>query len=572
MTDRELENMIKAAAWKAVPDRLDKILSLCTPERQNVRADIPVYLSGFSRIILDVNPSISLEVDDEEKVIAVNALNADAERILSGLALQGEPLLNAVDAIVEAMVKEGYLNEISNSILVSVQNADEQRQGELQRQVSRMVEDVMNENLGGTEEGASVISQTLSGDEELAELAGEYGISEGKAALIQKVINSDRQSRSERSSKGEPLTFGDLAAMSVNDIALLAEEENMYDNTVTRVGRPSEAAYIGHRQALQTALSYAGVSMSQVYKHKVKLSCRKGLMVYKVRLTTSHGKYKYFLDARTGNMVRCKKHGKGKRKYGYRRYNKYYRYNYNNQYMGGRTYNMGKNYNYNYNAYENVPMPEGVISEEQAKQAALNHAGVTENECLYVYCHPEVDHGRVEHYDVKFVANGQKYKYAIGLYDGAVLGRGVKDKGMKTGYVYEGNYHEHMAPPMGPGAGAPIPPQPAQGGPAPMPQGPSCHDGVCDIPQPAPGPAPQTPPPVMSDYGGNMISEDQALNIALAHAGLTMNDIYRWRVKLLTKHGRVIYRTKLKVMGYEYEIDVDAYTGDITKAHKEVDF
>ncbi len=568
MTYRELEEMIRKAAGHAVPDRLDAILAQCMPARQQpARAALPALPFRFSRIIFDVNPSVSLEVDDDEKVAAAVPLNADAEGILSGLSLTGRPLGEAVDAIVEAMVDRGYLNEVSNSILVSVQNSDAKRQEELQREVSRMVVDVMIESLGSTEEEASVISQGLNEDAELSELAAAYGISEGKAALIRKLIDSRKQSGTAGTPKGKRYTFADLAAMSVNDLALLAEEENMYDNTVTRMGRPSEGAYIGHRQALDNALAFLGIGMPQVYRHSVKFDCKKGLMVYKVKLGTCNGLFKVYLDARTGNVVRCKRKGRGKKRYGYRKHYKY---------MGGRNYQMGRNYNYNYDAYENIPMPEGVIGEEQAKKAALDHAGVTEGECQYVYCHPEVDHGRVEHYDVKFVANGMKYKYAIGLYDGAVLGRGVKDKGMKTGYVYEGNYHEHMAPPMGPGAGTPpMGQQPApQSAPAP-----SCHDGVCEIPQQpqaaAPGPMPQTPPPVMQgmpNMSGDMISEDEALNIALNHAQLTMNDVFRWRVKLLTKHGRMIYRIKLKVMGYEYEIDVDAYNGAICKAHKEVDF
>ncbi len=559
MTDRELEDMIRKAAAHAVPDRLDAILSQCTVERQTARTALPTGPIGFSRIIFDVNPSVSLEVDDDGKVANATPLNADAQGILYGLTLKGKPLFEAVDAIVEAMVDKGYLSEISNSILVSVQNADAEKENELQKEVSQMVVDVMIDSLGSTEEGASVISQSISEDAELKELAAAYGISEGKAALIRKLIDSQRQPKADGLMEGERFTFADLAAMSVNDLALLAEEENMNDNTVTRMGRPSEGAYIGHRQALDMALSYAGLDMSQVYAHSVKFDCKRGFMVYKVRLITPYGRLKYYLDARNGNMVRCKRKGPGKKKHGRKKYYKY------NQYMGGRNYCMGKNYNYNYDAYENVPMPEGVIGEEKAKQAALDHAGLTEGQCLYIYCHPEIDHGQVEHYDVKFEANGMKYKYAIGLYDGSVLGRAVKNKGMKTGYVYEGNYHEHMAPPMGAGTPSPA----GQNAPAP-----SCHDGVCEIPQQQAAPA--TPPPVMqnmtSDMGQGMISEEEALSIALNHAGLSMNDVFRWRVKLLTKHGRMVYRMKLKVMGYEYEIDVDAYSGAVTRAHKEVDF
>ncbi len=205
----------------------------------------------------------------------------------------------------------------------------------------------------------------------------------------------------------------------------------------------------------------------------------------------------------------------------------------------------------NTNGYENMnpfQMPEGAISEQQAVEAALSHAGLKESDTLYINCHPEIDHGYVEHYDVKFVADGMKYKYAIDIYTGKVLGRAVKNKRMKSGYVYEGNYHEHTAP-------------------------------VETVPEKTPdeeNPKGETPAegenPAAQNLTGEMLEEEDALAIALKKANLQEKDLIRWRVKLRTKHGRTVYRFKLKIYGHVYKVDVDAFSGSVTKVHEKIKF
>ncbi len=79
---------------------------------------------------------------------------------------------------------------------------------------------------------------------------------------------------------------------------------------------------------------------------------------------------------------------------------------------------------------------------------------------------------------------------------------------------------------------------------------------------------PQTAAPTQASSGS--IDEQAALAIALQQAGLTQNDLIRYRVKLRDKHGSLLYRFKLKITGYECEVDVDAHTGAVTKFHREV--
>ncbi len=576
MTEKETEEKIRRAFSHAAPDELDRILAACTPYNSGVsRSAAKVLPAGSARIILDVNPSILLQVDEEETVTQAEALNEDGKKILAGLHLDGTPLSSAMEALVEALVSAGYVSEAQNSVLVSVADEDAEKETALQEKVSRIIADAVREDLAGSGTGASVIAQPFNErDEEAARLAAAYGISPGKAALILRMISKEGASMEEQSETQQKNTrqqFEDLAGASVNDIALLADEKPIKDETVTRIGRASEMAYIGHKGALEAALTYAGITMQQVRKQKVKIGRRKGRMIYKVKIKSHGRKYKYELDGRTGRMVRCKKNG-GKKK-PLRKYYKKLGKKQKRTYIAGGKMIMAATNNDPYNANAQVPVPEGAISEQAAKEAALNHAGVKESDTQYVYVHPEVDHGRVEHYDVKFTAGGMKYKYAIGLYDGAVLGRAVKDKVHKGKYVYEGNYHEHVGAPMGMVSQT----APVSGGAAPAaadeaPAADAAPARAAAPAAPAQAAAPAAPAAAQDTGTGDMLSEGDALDIALDHAGLTIENLIRWKIKLCTKHGRTVYRVKLKVPGYEYEIDVDAYSQSVTKAHKEIDF
>ncbi len=268
-------------------------------------------------------------------------------------------------------------------------------------------------------------------------------------------------------------------------------------------------------------------------------------------------------------------------------------------------------------SYEtSVTVPAGAIGEAAAKAAALAHAGVTEQQVKYVTCDPQIGHGP-DHYDVKFVTRGMKYKYAVDLYDGSIQGRAVKDKAAKGKYVYEGDYHEHHAtvPPqtvpnpagapqaVSNPAGKPQTPQEAAAAPEASPIAPQQAAAAAPGTVPAsPDTAPvtahamtETPVPAaaaqtvpvapasaaaaqtaattasVQALSGAAIDEQQALAIAMQQAGLAQSDLIRYRMKLRDKHGSLLYRFKLKIPGYECEVDVDSRTGKVTKFHREID-
>ena len=123
------------------------------------------YNTVDSRICLDINPSIVLDVNKKEKVISAEAKNEDAKKVLDGLNLKGENLSDAVDLVINSVVKHGYIDGTSNSVLVSVDNHDQNKGAELQKRLSEGVSKALEKD--GVE--GAVLSQTLEKSEEIHE-------------------------------------------------------------------------------------------------------------------------------------------------------------------------------------------------------------------------------------------------------------------------------------------------------------------------------------------------------------------------------------------------------------------
>ena len=151
MDERELEQRLRTAVEHAAPDPLDRILASCGPQRAEVipfspprkkrrwaplaaAAALALVICGGafgitswrgantvdSVVMLDVNPSLSMEVSAQERVLSVTPFNQDAETILGDMDLTGTDLDVAVNALIGSMLQNGYLSDLQNAILVSV--------------------------------------------------------------------------------------------------------------------------------------------------------------------------------------------------------------------------------------------------------------------------------------------------------------------------------------------------------------------------------------------------------------------------------------------------------------------
>lgn len=422
MTDHELERRLRTALDHAAPNDLEGVLSRCETGKGTVidmtnavetkkkkkrwaplaaAACLALVLVGggggyyyysannavASLVSLDVNPSIQLEVNKNEKVLSATPMNDDGAEILDGMNLKGTPADVAMYAIIGSLLQHGYVDELANSILITVEDDDQARGEKLQQELTAQADAA----LANAQVNGAVLAQTLQNSEELNQMAQEYGISTGKAALIQAIVEGSNNTK----------TFEDLVGLSINELNLLytaqapleGQTSGNEQNTgaanaapITTSGSASQSAYIGLEAAKEAALKHAGVSASDATFVEAEYDYDDGRMVYEVEFHVKGTEYDYEIDAQTGAVVK-----------------------YKNEQNGANTGSSGS------------ANTSSFIGESAAKAAALSHAGVSESSTKYCNAWLEYDDGRAECYEVEFMAGNTRYEYKIALTSATVL-------------------------------------------------------------------------------------------------------------------------------------------------------
>ncbi len=168
-----------------------------------------VSLRVEATVYLDVNPSVALDVNRRERVLQAKANNADGQAILKDMDLKNTDLDVAVNAILGSMVRHGYLNEEQRIVLLSVEGNNRKKAEDIRGRLSGEISICMDSLLGS----GTVLDQEIHRDNELEELAGKYGISMGKAALLQKLCAAN-----------PGLDLEKLTKMSIRELAEYLEE------------------------------------------------------------------------------------------------------------------------------------------------------------------------------------------------------------------------------------------------------------------------------------------------------------------------------------------------------------
>lgn len=428
MDKMEIETRLALGVQDAVPPLADSTLSACLDhqERNNTmeptytpvdRPDAPpirveqnkrpravrwlaagiaaVFLLAFGAfyignlyavdtvISIDVNPGIQIQTNKSSKVLSVTPLNADAEEMLSGLDLKGSDLDKAVDTLLLTMIRYGYIDDLHNSVLISVESSRSQNTDDLRQGLSDKVRLFLQSNAVD----AAVVSQTLSNDEALKALASQYGITLGKAALIDLLVQQDAR-----------YTFGMFADTSINDILLLlyAKQTDLAGTSgATAKGQPSSGSYIGEDAAKSIALQHAGVTESQTSSMRIKLDWDDGRMVYDIEFYVGSAEYEYEIDAVSGQVVESDidgaSHGNSRQGSGN---------------MGGSSGGSSSSSGF-------------YIGETAATDIALNHAGLSPGAVSSLHVKFDWDDGHAV-YDVEFRYRGVEYEYEIDAVTGAI--------------------------------------------------------------------------------------------------------------------------------------------------------
>lgn len=405
MKKDEVTTMLRSAVSNAAPDVLDNVLHACDHEKGKViymekkknrgftafaavAAVFVLLIAGIfiaknnglgsssnalaAVVSLDVNPSIELKVDNDEDVISATGLNADGKKVLEGMDLEDTDLDVAVNAIIGSMLKHGYLSDMQNSILLSVSGVEGYDANALETKLANEVNALLK--------GGAVLSQNITdADASLVKKADEYGITVGKASLINEIVKNSKTH-----------SFEQLAGLTINELNLISE--NIKLGGIKSEGKASAKSYIGKDAALSAALKAAGLNKNQVKNIEVKLDNDDGVMVYEVEFDRGYDEYDYDINAKTGAVV-----------------------SYDNEINGKDVKSTGSSSSKNTSTGK-----ENVIGNAAAKNAALKHAGVTESQATELKVELDREDGKLV-YEVEFKSAGYEYDYEIDAVKGTVL-------------------------------------------------------------------------------------------------------------------------------------------------------
>lgn len=469
-----------------------------------------------SIIDIDVNPSIELTTNKNDRVLSATAVNHDGDDILDGMDLTKTDLKVAVNAIVGSMVQKGYLVDDTSSILVSVQNKSQQKAATIRAEVLADIDS----SLGQYNIPAPVINQTVTDTHDARDLAEETGISLGKAVFIKNLVAKDASLNEKELAHMTITQLAELVVekrLNIRDIADYDADDSIWENIadsidevddeddspVTTKKTPTTTAVVPteaptqvptkapttaitpltEAQAKAKALAHAGLKESEVIFTKAKMDRDDGVTYFDVEFRAGNVEYEYEIHATTGKVL---EHDK--------------------DIDDDRLVTTKKP--------TTTTKAADRLTVKQAKAKALAHAGLAEKEVTFIKAKLDRDDG-VSYYDVEFYCGNMEYSYEIHAITGKVLeaDRDIDD----------------------------------------------------DIP------VTTKKKTATTTKATQQLTADQAKAKALTHAGLTQDQVIRLTAELDRDDGVTYYEVEFYSDGVEYTYEIDATTGEVLEHDREVD-
>jgi len=250
------------------------------------------FLAVDSVIDIDVNPSIELKTNKQDRVLSAQAINDDALLILDGMDLKNVDLNVAVNAIIGSMVKQGFVFDKDNGILVTVQNGSAQKA----EAIKNIVVENINVTLKENDMQTSVLNQTLDVNADVEEFAKQNNVSAGKAQLAIAVAG-----------KVENITAEDVADMGIKEIKEIVKASGIDLSGIVEIDDedgPIPSDIIKLEEAKKVALHKANCTEADVlFWNMTELSNDDGRVTYEFEFKTSQYEFEITVDAYTGNIL-----------------------------------------------------------------------------------------------------------------------------------------------------------------------------------------------------------------------------------------------------------------------------
>lgn len=306
-----------------------------------------LWFSTKAVVSIDVNPSVALSLNRFEYVIDTQAGNTDGAEVLDDLSLKNLKLSTALDALMGAMSRKGYLDDQAQ-ISVFVDGSDDDFNRELYDEIT----------------------------EDLAHLAPDAVTQVGESAT--------NEQTTEQPAGNEQTTEQPSAEQTTEQPAT---DQTTAQPVTGQTGeqQPQQSASITEEQAKEIAANHAGVAVADLTFHSVSLEEDDGRRVYDVEFYSGSTEYDYEIDAATGDIL-----------------------SYDND-------------------VENFSIPQqqstatgSYIGEDAAKAAALQRAGLTEDQVRWEKCELDEDDGRFS-YELEFSSGQHEYECEVEAFTGEIV-------------------------------------------------------------------------------------------------------------------------------------------------------
>lgn len=300
MRKENIEHRLRQELSDIAPNRLDELLAAVdelpeddtvinfTQEVKKRRSPLKAVLSAAAALLLivgaaglyanlsadryivavDVNPAVELSVNGFDRISAVTLKNNDAKTLISEDDLKGKTVSDAVDTLTEKLCGDGYLNENSNGVLVSVHGGDDALCSKIVGSVGKATE-----RAGFN---YAVLYQSLDDD------------ADGKAELIAKLDG-----------RLENFNTEELNKLSVQELIFLAESLNYMPDNTKLYGKLN--GYLSAEDAKHDAGVDSASATQSIIRYAEQLA-------YEIVYTENGTTHKYVVSASTGKVLAHEKH------------------------------------------------------------------------------------------------------------------------------------------------------------------------------------------------------------------------------------------------------------------------
>lgn len=231
---KKISKFIYAPAMTAVAACLIMVMFLLNPSTPTES------VSAFS-IVIDVNPSISIDVNEDGTVKKVIAENKDAKKIVKEInedLEQDDSYNKVVRKLIKELDKEGYLKKKDKAMLISVVAEDKNLGKTKVSEVKEKTEKFTKKN----DINCKPVYQNCVVTEEVKKVAKKNHVSVGKAAFCIKIASKRKDVKADdicNETIDDLVTKAEDSGIAVENIVLEVEVETEIESTSEEISGES---------------------------------------------------------------------------------------------------------------------------------------------------------------------------------------------------------------------------------------------------------------------------------------------------------------------------------------------